>query len=152
MYDILVAEIGDDPLGIGYSAMTADQILNALNEPRQWVTTQRFVSMRAVAAVLTDAEYASVKAALDTLASQSQRVADMYAFLTQASDDTGSTGGLDFGNSDVRAMIDALPDVSAETKTKLKRLGERQISRREYLELPRLAVGNIESALQMIGG
>ena len=53
-YDILTAELRDDPLGIGYSQMTDEQVAAALNERNRRVPTQRFISMRAIAAVLDD--------------------------------------------------------------------------------------------------
>ena len=142
-YEVLTKELREDPLGIGYADMDAQQILDALEQPREWVPVSQHANLRAVAAILTDEEYGAARAALDQMAAQSIRVADMLDFLKQES-------GIDFGHPDVRAMIDAMPGVSDEVKTKLKRLGERQVSRREKLGLPCLSVGNIESALKMI--
>jgi len=51
-YEVLIAELRDDPLGIGYSQMTDEQAANALNVKNRRVPTQRFISMRAIAAVL----------------------------------------------------------------------------------------------------
>ena len=54
MYDILVAELRNDPLGVGYANMTDDEVAASLNEPRYSVPTTRFITWRAIAAVLDD--------------------------------------------------------------------------------------------------
>ena len=53
-YAILVNELQADPLGVGYANMTDQQVAAALNEKNRRVPTQRFISMRAIAAVLDD--------------------------------------------------------------------------------------------------
>ena len=57
-YAILVNELQADPLGVGYSGMTDDEVAASLNEPCYSVPTQRFITWRAIAAVLDDDEYA----------------------------------------------------------------------------------------------
>jgi len=121
-----------------------------LNEPRYSVPTQRFITWRAIAAVLDDAEYAAVKAALNQLAQVSPKVADMLPFLSQATGDDGTGGGIDFGNAGVRAMIQALPGIGEATKQKLLALGERPASRAEILGLPEVYPGHVESARRMM--
>jgi len=149
-YELLVAELRDDPLGVGYANMTDDEVAASLNEPRYSVPTQRFITWRAIAAVLDDDEYAAVKAALNQLAQVSPKVADMIPFLSQATGDDGTGGGIDFGNAGVRAMIQALPGIGEATKQKLLALGERPASRAEILGLPEVYPGHIESARSMI--
>lgn len=103
-YAVLTDELRDDLLDIGYSAMTAEEAAASLNEQRYSVPTQRFITWRAIAAVLDDVEYAKVKAAIQALASQSPRVADMLMFLNMPCDESGTTGGIDFGNEAVPAI------------------------------------------------
>ncbi len=151
-YSILTDELRNDPLGVGYANMTDQQVAASLNEPRFSVPTTRFITWRAIAAVLDDDEYAAVKAALNQLANLSPKVADMIPFLSQATGDDGTGGGIDFGNAGVRAMIQALPGVSEATKQKLLALGERPASRAEILGLPEVYPGHVESARRMMGG
>ena len=72
-YDVLIAELRNDPLGVGYANMTDDEVAASLNEPRYSVPTTRFITWRAIAAVLDDDEYAAVKAALNQLAQVSPK-------------------------------------------------------------------------------
>jgi len=58
-YAILVNELQADPLGVGYANMTDDEVAASLNEPRYSVPMQRFITWRAIAAVLTDGVHAS---------------------------------------------------------------------------------------------
>jgi len=53
-YAILVNELQADPLGVGYANMTDQQVAASLNEPRFSVPTTRFITWRAIAAVLDD--------------------------------------------------------------------------------------------------
>jgi len=149
-YAILVNELQADPLGVGYPNMTDDEVAASLNEPRYSVPTQRFITWRAIAAVLDDTEYAAVKSALNQLAQASPKVADMLPFLSQATGDDGTGGGIDFGNAGVRAMIQALPGIGEAIKQKLLALGERPASRAEILGLPEVYPGHVESARRMM--
>ena len=151
-YAVLTDELRNDPLGVGYANMTDDEVAASLNEPRYSVPTTRFITWRAIAAVLDDDEYAAVKAALNQLANLSPKVADMIPFLSQATGDDGTGGGIDFGNADVRAMIQALPGIGEAAKGKLLALGERPVSRAEILGLPEVYPGHVESARRMMGG
>jgi len=153
-YETLVAELRDDPLSRGYASMTDEQVAASLSEANRRVPTQRFVSMRAIANVLNDEEYAKVKAAIQTLAQQSPRVSDMLAFLNMPCDDSGTTGGLDFGNEAVRAMIQHLVQVdstiSPETIDKLLSLGERIASRADELGLGEVNKYHVASARHLM--
>ncbi len=151
-YTILINELQTDPLGIGYANMSDDEVAAALNEPRVPVPTQRFVSLRMIAAVLDDSEYATLKAVVQTQAEQSPRVADMLRFLESPCDDSGTTGGLDFGFEGVRQWIESMPGLSDATKRKLLALGERLASRAEVLGLPQVYPGHINSARKLMGG
>jgi len=63
-YAILVNELQADPLGVGYANMTDQQVAASLNEPRFSVPTTRFITWRAIAAVLDDLRYISVESGL----------------------------------------------------------------------------------------
>ena len=153
-YQTLITELQTDPLNRGYSQMTDEQVAAALNEKNRRVPTERFISMRAIAAVLDDIEYAKVKAAIQTLAQQSPRVADMLEFLNMPCDDSGTTGGLDFGNDGVRMMIQSLTAVdntiTQETISKLLALGEKVVSRAEELGLGEVNQYHVASARQLM--
>ena len=153
-YSILTGELRDDPLGVGYAQMSDEQVAASLSEANRHVPTQRFISMRAIAAVLDDIEYAKVKAAIQTLAQQSPRVADMLEFLNMPCDDSGTTGGLDFGNEGVRMMIQSLPAVDSTinqaTISKLLALGEKVVSRAEELGLGDVNQYHVASARRMM--
>ena len=56
-YSILTGELRNDPLGVGYVNMIDDEVAASLNEPRYSVPTTRFITWRAIAAVLDDEEY-----------------------------------------------------------------------------------------------
>jgi len=153
-YDSLITELTTDPLSRGYAQMSDEQVAASLSEANRHVPTQRFISMRAIANVLNDEEYAKVKAAIQMLAQQSPRVADMLEFLNMPCDDSGTTGGLDFGNEAVRAMIQHLVQVdstiSPETIDKLLSLGERIASRADELGLGEVNKYHVASARQLM--
>lgn len=153
-YAVLTDELRTDPLGFGYANMTDEQVATTLNEKNRSVPTQRFISMRAIAAVLDDIEYAKVKAAIQTLAQQSPRVADMLEFLNMPCDDSGTTGGLDFGNEGVRQMIGSLRQIDGSiaeaTIDKLLALGEKEVSRAEKLGLGEVNRYHVASARQLM--
>ena len=153
-YAILITELRTDPLGFGYANMTDEEVAASLNEKNRRVPTQRFISMRAIAAVLDDIEYAKVKSASEAMANQSPRVADMLKFLSMPCDDTGTTGGIDFGNEAVRQMIRNLSHVdnsiAEETVEKLLALGERIASRAEELGLGEVNKYHVASARELM--
>jgi len=53
-YETLRNELLTDELGWGYASMTDEEAAAKLNERNRRVPTQRFISMRAIAAVLDD--------------------------------------------------------------------------------------------------
>ena len=53
-YAILVNELRTDPLNIGYSGMSDQQVAEVMNDKRYSVPTTRFITWRAIAGVLTD--------------------------------------------------------------------------------------------------
>ena len=134
-YDTLIHELRTDPLDVGYASMTDRQIVESLAARTRTRVVQRFISLRALAAVLDAEEYAAVKTAIDTLAQHDPRVADMKRFLEMPCDDSGTTGGIDFGHPAVRAVIASLPGVSEEAKQKMLALAEVPCARWEEIGL-----------------
>lgn len=158
-YSTLITELRDDPLGVGYSGMSNEQVAAALNAKTRKKVVQRFISLRAVANVLDDTEYALFKQAITAAAQQSPRVADMLHFLELPCDDAGTTGGIDFGNEAVRAFIVQLCDTlnAGQTgeamKQKLLALAEEPCSRLEELGINEIVnEHHVASARQMMGG
>ena len=143
-YEVLIAELRDDPLGRGYARMTDAEVAAALNATTRTKVVQRFISLRAVANVLDDVEYGLLKQALAVAVQQSPRVADMVGFLEMPCDASGTTGGIDFGNETVRAFICQLCDslnagqTGKAIKQKLLALAEEPCSRLEELGLNEL--------------
>jgi len=53
-YETLISELQNDPLNRGYASMTNEEVAASLNEINRRVPTQRFISMRAIAAAVDD--------------------------------------------------------------------------------------------------
>ena len=119
--------------------MTDEQAAEALNVKTRKKVVQRFISLRAIANALDDIEYALLKQTITAAAQQSPRVADMLRFLEMPCDDSGTTGGIDFGNEAVRAFVVQLCDsmgagqTGEAIKQKLLALAEDPCSRLEEL-------------------
>jgi len=147
-YQKLVAELRDDPLGRGYAGMTNDQVAGSLNTTDRTLVFQRFGSFRTLAGVLDDAEYSAVKSMLAQIAQQNAKVADMVELLRLPCDERGATGGMDFGDPQVRAFVQALPDppITATIKSKVLAIAERRISRAEELGLGRVGPHHVAYA------
>lgn len=150
-YDTLKTELTADPLGVGYAEMDAQaaaDVLNAVNRPQVY---SRFLSLRAIAAVLTDEEYGAFKAFLAQASAASPRVADMAAMLAMPCSDSGETGGLDFGEATVRGMVDAFGAATSlpEAAARVKMLAERTISRATELGLPHVEPGHVQDARRL---
>jgi hypothetical protein len=152
MYDKLVPELKKDPDKIGYALMTDEQIAAVMLEPAGVEVINYYVSFRQLAEVLDDTEYNQLRNALDGVARNSRRVADMIETLKIPGDAQGNGGGLNFGHPAVRAFIEQLP-TSPETKRKLLAIAERPLPRWRKIGLDSPpAPGNIASARAMIGG
>lgn len=104
---ILLAEINQDPAGLGYTGKTTDQIVALMNQPRSQ-TPQQFqsisVSPQLIAQVLIyRAKWEAIKIASDTPAAAGH----VDAFRLYALSGLGSLT-LDFNTSQAGAMIDNL--------------------------------------------
>ena len=150
-YFKLKAELTADPEDIGYTELTDQQAADALNVVNRVQVYSRFLSLRALAAVMSDVEYGTLKAFLSQASAASPRVADMAAMLAMPCSDAGDTGGLDFGAAEVRAMVDAFGalDGMADAAARVKALAERRVSRAEELGLGMMLPGYIASAREM---
>ncbi len=131
----LITELSTDPGGIYSGCTTAEEYWAAYVAATIPEVYQRFISLRACAAILTDTEYATFRAMLTSAATSSVRVADMVDMLAQPCADSGDSGGLDFGCDGVREMIDSFGAVEgmATAAAALKALAERTVSRQSQL-------------------
>ena len=127
----LISELTNDPLNRGYAEMTDQEVYDSLKTVNITELYQRFISLRGVAAILSNEEYAAFKAFLSSVASQGARYADMIAMLEKPCSDDGDTGGLDFGCAGVRALLDGFGQVEgmATAAANLKALAEHLVSR-----------------------
>ena len=151
MYDRLIPELRDDPANVGYAGMSDPERLVAIHADTQVETYMRFATLRTCANILTDEEYDAFKAFLQVVAQQSARKADMVKMLETPSDDTGSTGGIDFSLPEVRQMIDMFGASGQQAAAvKLKGLAERLTSRAKIRGLTGVADGHMSSARKMM--
>jgi hypothetical protein len=127
-----------------YAAMSNAEAVAELDAFDKTEVVSRFGSFRTLAALLTQEEYAAVKTAIEQAASQSPMVADMVDFLKLPGDEQGNGGGIDLGNSSVRAMLDQLCTI--EVATKLKSHAERTVSTAAMLGLPTVYENDVHNA------
>lgn len=131
----LLDELTNDPLERGYSNMSAEAIYASLTTANISVPYTRFISLRGVASTLSDVEYATFKGFLTSVSELGVRYSDMVSMLSQPCNDDGDTGGLDFGCTDVRTLIDSFGALEgmADAATNLKALAEHDITRMAQL-------------------
>jgi len=144
IYSVLIEELCNDPLNIGYNHMSDEEILTSLNTPNRTKIISKFGSFRTLANILDDIEYTTVKTVLTTVATSSEKMADMLKMLILPGDENGAGGGIDIGTAQVRGMVDML--FSPEIAGKIKAYAEVPQSRAEELNIPEVGVGHIASA------
>jgi hypothetical protein len=150
---ILQNELKTDPLGIGYAGMQPPAIAASLNAPTRTRVISRFASLRTLAGILAADEYAAVKQALTAAAANSVVVADMQGVLALPGDEAGNGGGLDFGNTAVRAIVDQLCPANSSNPflvsagAKLKAIAQRPISRGVELGIGIVSPAAVTAAL-----
>lgn len=156
MYDKLVPELRDDPSGVGYAAMSDEQVAQKMLEPAGVEVVSYFAGFRTLAAILTQAEYDYLRSMLDVMATQSRMVADMVRMLEMPGDERGVGGGVDFGHPAVRQFVQSLPEneiLTPSVKARILAIAERPIPRWRKIGLDTPPEpGNIASARKMIGG
>lgn len=147
MYDILVAEIGDDPLGYGYANMSDEQVADALNALTRTKPDDTLYTMRRLMIGVSDA--ATLIAKMDAVAASNPVVAEAMRMLRTF----GEGGGISFADPATIAMIQQLYAANVLTDTErdeLLAIGKQPASRAEELGLPQVYPGHVESARNMI--
>ena len=125
-----IAALGVELKKPAYAALDDQAAADALNAlPATTRVVSRFGSFRTAANLLTAEQYAAFKTALASVAS-TPVVADMIEFLKLPGDEVGNGGGIDFGATGVRAMLDALVAGGMESSiaTALKSYAEESVS------------------------
>jgi hypothetical protein len=154
MYDKLVPELRDDPSGVGYAAMSDEQVAQKMLEPAGVEVVSYFAGFRTLAAILTQAEYDYLRSMLDVMATQSRMVADMVRMLEMPGDERGVGGGVDFGHPAVRQFVQSLPEneiLTPSVKARILAIAERPIPRWRKIGLDTPPEpGNIASARAMM--
>lgn len=153
-YEVLIAELRDDPLGVGYANMTDAQVAEVMNDPTRAETEDHtFYTMRALIErfVANGIDPASVINRLDAVAAQNPIVAEGLRALRAY----GDGGGLDFASPATVAMIQQLQQAGvlseAEANAVLS-LGKRKCSRSESLGLGYIDPDHITCARRLMGG
>lgn len=127
-YTILTAELADDPLGRGYSAMTDQEVADSLNAANRTQVVSTFATWRTLLAQVGPEVTATIKAKVDAAAAANPAIALAADMLKTYSDG----GGLDLGHAYTRAVIDSLVAaevLTADEATALKGIAETQVSR-----------------------
>ena len=150
-YDILIAELRDDPLGRGYAEMTDEAAAAKLNAVDVTVPYSRRVTIRDMLADLGATETAETLKALHAADDPN----GLLSLAIEMLGEYGDGGGLDIGHPNTRATIDQLEAagvLTADQAAAIKGLAEHAISRAEQLDLPPLDPAHIGSARKLMNG
>jgi len=146
-YEILKAELRDDPLEIGYAEMADQQAADALNAPTQTVPIHRRVNERDVLAEWGNpAEAEAFLQKLEAVSSTNAVVKRVLRWFTPNQE------GIDAGHPATHAMIDSLvgvASITAEEVVKFKSMAVQQVSRASVLGLGTVGDGHVKSAREM---
>lgn len=141
-YDKLKNELVNDPLGIGYSALTDADASVALNAKNRVVVEETFVNAKTVMATLGATAGATFLDALASAAASNRAISWAMDFIK-------SDSGIDVGNTETRNMLDSLVAAnvlnSADVAT-VKSLAEKTVSRGEELGLGLVKPGDVSYA------
>lgn len=102
--DVLLAEVNNDPLGIGYASMTADEKVVSLNSRSREYAGTRFITIRTLLAELAPDMFTSIYGKL-VAAQQSNPVIALAMEMLKTYADGG---GIDICHSNTKAIIDSL--------------------------------------------
>ena len=142
----LLAELTIDPEGRGYAALTPEQVVADLNDPRYVTLTESMISERTLFAVL-GAERAT--AVLDALEAMPDRVmARIYRMLTDV-----SSGGVDIALPEARGMIDQFAAsglLTASEAAAIKALAENKASRAQALGYNEITAAMVERCREVM--
>ena len=149
-YEVLVAELTDDPLERGYAGMTNQAAAESLNAVDRTVADPTRKTFRDLLREIGMADAGVIHGKLKAAAESNDGVALAIA----AAGDYGTDGGLDFSDPATVAGIDTLVAggvLTSEEGDALKALGRRPVSRAEELGLGVVTDGHIGSARLRMG-
>ena len=142
----LLAELTADPEGRGYAALTPEQVVADLNEPRYVTLSELMISERTLFAVL-GAERAT--AVLDALEAMPDRVMQRICrMLTDV-----SAGGVDIALPESQGMIDQFAVVGLLTSAEaaaIKTLAETQTSRAQQIGYSEITAAMVERCREVM--
>ena len=142
----LLAELTADPEGRGYAALTPEQVVADLNEPRYVTLSELMISERTLFAVL-GAERAT--AVLDALEAMPDRVMQRICrMLTDV-----SAGGVDIALPESQGMIDQFAVVGLLTSAEaaaIKALAENKTSRAQKIGYNEITAAMIERCREVM--
>lgn len=144
IYDTLVLELRDDPLGIGYAGMGVKEVFASLHAP------VRPVPVRTMSRGSFLATVAPLVIRLDDKEPAIQKRWEILMLMLTGGDDT-----IDVSRPQIQGLLDvAVADkvMLPEERAALTRAGSRTVSRAEELGIPQVGDGHVESALKLIGG
>jgi hypothetical protein len=152
-YDILTAEIKKAE----YQNLTDREIVDKLNAQTVTKVVPRFGSFRTLANILTENEYNTFRTVLAT--NESTLILDMVKMLELPGDESGNSGGIDFGSESVRSKLDELVAASSEdikevlaaAAIKIKAIAEIKVSPAALLGLLNVELGHVQSARALNG-
>ena len=142
----LLAELTADPEGRGYSALTTEQVVADLNDPRYVSLSERMISERTLFAVL-GAERAT--AVLDALEAMPDRVMQRICrMLTDV-----SSGGVDIALPEARGMIDQFAVgglLTGDEAAAIKALAESKTSRAQQIGYNEITAAMVERCREVV--
>jgi|GEM_PF-4834661 len=146
-YQVLTAEIRDDPLGRGYANLSAQEAADSLNaRNRTRVVPLSFVNAKTLYARLGAAVAEMIIQKLEAGAASDSPLAPILKRACQWI--RPSEQGIDVGNPVTRTMVDALTGglLTEDEARLLKGLAEESVSRAEELGLPYVGGHHVEYA------
>lgn len=149
-YSILIAELTNDPLSRGYSAMTAAQVVASLRTANrtQLVPDSNYTAKGLFGLIPDPADAETFMVGLEAAAESNPVVERALKWLEPAQ------GGIDVGHPTTRAMLDSLVTAGAITSQSaalVKAAGERLVSRAVELGIPEVLDGHVVSARELMG-
>lgn len=142
----LLTELTADPEGRGYAALTPEQVVADLNEPRYVTLTERMISERTLFAVLGAERATAVFDALEAMPDRvMQRICRM---LTDV-----SAGGVDISLAEARGMIDQFAAgglLTGDEASAIKALAETRQSRAQQIGYSEITAAMVERCREVM--
>lgn len=145
--EALKTELENDPLGRGYSGMTAAEVRDSLRAQNITVTKPTMATGRTIMDGLGVQTGGEVLAALESAAGSDPGVKWALEYIKR--------DGVDLGNSTTRTQLDALESngvLQSGQADAIKALAETQISRAQQLGLGQIKGAHITRARELING